>query len=297
MPASAIFQLEIDHLKKWAHELYQLYLQVWEIQGKEKTSELVRAIFRNEIVPLIQRKKEDISCELRLRFKRTGSSDGILNAYLQELERIAPRVESDWRRRTEVEARELEYRGRKHPNGDSPWGEIDHELVSLKLSEVAARLNNEFESGLQKIRSQQMSALKTDAPPINSGQQIEVELEFVPSSEPASQQATPATNKTLAQPEESKTKAARRGPLADMDYHCAVAAIVKPFGNKWREQSNLDKIAVALDQDKDRTPPSKKWAALKPAARSWKRAVELHQERVYKSIAHSLYMVSRDDSE
>lgn len=93
-----------------------------------------------------------------------------------------------------------------------------------------------------------------------------------------------------------KAKAARRGPPANMDYHRAVTAIVKPFGDKWRSEDNLERITKRLDGDKVRTPPSKKWAALKPPARSWERAVGLYRERVSKSIAHSLYMVSRDDS-
>ena len=81
-----------------------------------------------------------------------------------------------------------------------------------------------------------------------------------------------------------------------MDYHRAVENIVNRFGYKWRNEDSLERIAKRLDEDKVRTPPSKKRAALKPPARRWERAVELYRERVCKSIAHSLDMVSRDIS-
>ena len=61
---------------------------------------------------------------------------------------------------------------------------------------------------------------------------------------------------------ESKTKAAR-GPKANMEYHRAIVDTVNLFGNKWRNEDSLERIAKRLDEDKVRTPPSKKWAALK----------------------------------
>ena len=59
------------------------------------------------------------------------------------------------------------------------------------------------------------------------------------------------------------------------------------------KESNLEKIAVKLDRDKERIPPRKSWAALKPRARSWERAVEYHPELVRKAIAYSLKMAAK----
>ena len=95
--------------------------------------------------------------------------------------------------------------------------------------------------------------------------------------------------------DKSKTKAAR-GPTANMDYHRAVTAIVKRFGDDWREISNLEEIAVALDRDKVGTPPPKIWADRNPPALRWERAVEYYPELVRKALAYSLDMNSRDIS-
>ena len=81
-----------------------------------------------------------------------------------------------------------------------------------------------------------------------------------------------------------------------MALHRAIADTVKPFGDDWKQQSNLEKIAALLDQDKKRTPPKNVWADLNPPARSWKRALSNDPERVRKALAYSLEMVARDIS-
>ena len=95
---------------------------------------------------------------------------------------------------------------------------------------------------------------------------------------------------------ESKTKQ-KPGPKPNMDYHRDVAAIVKLYGEGWREESNLAKIAKELDRDKEGTPPRKKWATRQPRARSWERAVGNYPESVRKTIAYSLRMAARDISD
>lgn len=285
VPASAIFQLEIDCLKRWVSELYRLYLAVWETQGKERTPELVRAIFLNGIVPLIQTKKENISGELRRYFRRTGSSDGILDACLQELEHMAPRIESEWRQKTEAEARRLEYEGQKHPNGDSPWGEIDHELFSLRLVEVSARLNDEFESGLKKIHSQQVSGekrlletLKADALPGHGGQHFEVKLELIPQSEPAQTREETATHSQsrTREPtsEESKVTHSPSGRLRDdtVTLRNNVIANLKNSFSGYLGVKRNKKIAKALDEQG--IPPPPQWSV-----RTFTKAREVPQYR------------------
>ena len=79
-----------------------------------------------------------------------------------------------------------------------------------------------------------------------------------------------------------------------MDYHHAIAARVKPFGEEWRNEDNLEEIAEQLDRDNISIPPKSEWRTLKPAARSWKRAVENFPRFVRKAITYSLKMASRD---
>ena len=76
---------------------------------------------------------------------------------------------------------------------------------------------------------------------------------------------------------ESKTKAAR-GPKANMVFHRAIAKIVKPFREEWRNDGNLERIVEQLD--KDQIKPREIWASLNPPARTWKRALSNYPERV-----------------
>ncbi len=78
-----------------------------------------------------------------------------------------------------------------------------------------------------------------------------------------------------------------------MDYHRAIADIVMPFGDKWRNEDNLERIAAQLDRDKKNTPPKKAWVTRTPLARSWKRAVENYPDVVRKAITYSLKMAQR----
>ena len=87
------------------------------------------------------------------------------------------------------------------------------------------------------------------------------------------------------------------GPIAKMDYHRAIAAIVEPYGDGWREESNLEKIVEELDRNKDKTPPRKSWATpntKRVAARSWGRMVRIDANMVRKAIAPSLKMAAKD---
>ena len=85
----------------------------------------------------------------------------------------------------------------------------------------------------------------------------------------------------------------KRGRKANMEFHLAVAAVVKLYGPDRRKESNLEKIVEGLDKDKGRTPPLKKWASRKPRATSWTRAFQNNPELVRKALAYSLRMAAR----
>lgn len=96
--------------------------------------------------------------------------------------------------------------------------------------------------------------------------------------------------------ERTKTKLPR-GPRPNMEYHRAIAAVVNPYGDNWRTESNLGEIAVELDRDKAKTPPPKAWANRRPPTRSWWRAFQNFKELVIKKISYSLQMAARDSSD
>jgi hypothetical protein len=82
-----------------------------------------------------------------------------------------------------------------------------------------------------------------------------------------------------------------RGPTAKEDRHRAIARKVAEFkrryGEGWRKKENLERIAERLDKD-PLTPPSKAWADWRAPARSWRRALQIHPDRVVKALEYSL---------
>jgi hypothetical protein len=85
---------------------------------------------------------------------------------------------------------------------------------------------------------------------------------------------------------------AKRGPKPNMERHRAIADVMKPYGSKWAEPSNLEAIAKVLA--KNNIPPVEKWAKRSPPIRSWPRAVQFHPELVRKALAYSLKVAAKD---
>jgi hypothetical protein len=82
----------------------------------------------------------------------------------------------------------------------------------------------------------------------------------------------------------------KRGPRAKMEFHRAVAEVVRSFGPNWKE--HLEQIAGKLG--KRNLPPLAAWANRNPPARSWRRAVEYYPELVVKALEYSLEMAAKD---
>jgi hypothetical protein len=82
-----------------------------------------------------------------------------------------------------------------------------------------------------------------------------------------------------------------RWPTAKEVRHRAIARKVAEFkrryGEGWRKKESLARIAERLDKDPP-TPPSKAWEDWKPPALSWRRALEIHPDRVLKALEYSL---------
>jgi hypothetical protein len=85
---------------------------------------------------------------------------------------------------------------------------------------------------------------------------------------------------------------AKRGPKPRMDFHRAVAEVMKSFGMNWKEQSNLERIARELDRRK--IPPLQSWLGRDRRARTWRRAAEYYSHLVRQALEYSLKMVAKD---
>jgi hypothetical protein len=104
-----LFELELRQMKQWVFNLYSLYKEVWKIQGKEETPQFIRAVYRKAILPLIKSRTACSRDFLTRRATRTSLSRSVLAPQLLELGREAERLRSEWRRKTETVAIELEH--------------------------------------------------------------------------------------------------------------------------------------------------------------------------------------------
>lgn len=107
--AYKLFELEIEQMRKCPEAVYPVYKEVWQKQGKKITSHFVRAVFHKGIVPVIETRKESSREFLTNHATQTGMSRSLLGPQVQELEREAARLIAEWRRRTEIEALEIEH--------------------------------------------------------------------------------------------------------------------------------------------------------------------------------------------
>lgn len=98
-------------------------------------------------------------------------------------------------------------------------------------------------------------------------------------------------NKGISKKDEPNAKP---GPKPKIDRHQAIAEVVEPYGEKWKEQDNLEKISDALNKRKRDIPPPASWAKRERPAKSWTRAVEYYPDVVRKVIAYSLKMAAKD---
>jgi len=107
------FDLEIEQMREWAATVYQMYDEVRQAQGMEKTPQFVRAVFRKTIIPTIEGRKACSEDFIRNRALRTGASGNPTGSQLEELERQAARLQDEWRQKTEIQAMELEHQEKR----------------------------------------------------------------------------------------------------------------------------------------------------------------------------------------
>lgn len=78
----------------------------------------------------------------------------------------------------------------------------------------------------------------------------------------------------------------RRGPEPKLDRHRDISRIVRPYGDDWRQDANLNLISKALDRAG--IPVSPNWHKWKPPAHTFSRALKMRKHVVIKAIQYSL---------
>jgi hypothetical protein len=82
----------------------------------------------------------------------------------------------------------------------------------------------------------------------------------------------------------------KRGPQTDMERHRKIAGIVEPYGQGWKQESNLIRIAAQLDREG--VSVRKSWK--EQGVRKWNRAVTSCPEKMVKAIDYSRLMAERN---
>jgi hypothetical protein len=110
---SLILKMKREHADEWAEKEYEIYCNVWQTQGHVKSAAFVRAVYARGIVPTLRARTEAIASEFAGVATRTSFPVGLHKAHVQSLRFNMQRLESSWRRRLEIEAKECEHAERR----------------------------------------------------------------------------------------------------------------------------------------------------------------------------------------
>jgi len=112
---SLVLKMKQDRADDMARRVYEIYCDVWQTQGHAKSAAFLRAVYVHGIVPVLRARAGGIASEFAGFAARTGFPVEIGKAHLQSLQRNMLRLEGRWRRRIEIEAKELEHAERREP--------------------------------------------------------------------------------------------------------------------------------------------------------------------------------------
>jgi hypothetical protein len=103
---SLVLQMKQNRADEWARKTYEIYCEVWKMQGHAKSAAFLKAVSSHAIVPLLRARARAIATEFSLFGVRTSFPGTIQAAHLQGLRLNMQRLEDRWRRRLEIEAKE-----------------------------------------------------------------------------------------------------------------------------------------------------------------------------------------------
>jgi len=106
---SLVLKMKQDRADEWAQRVFEIYCDVWQKQGYVKSAAFVRAVYAREIVSVLRARTGAIASEFSSFATRTSFPGVIRKAHLDSLQLDMLRLESRWRRRVEIEAKECEH--------------------------------------------------------------------------------------------------------------------------------------------------------------------------------------------
>ena len=110
----------IDGIDRWAAEVCRIYEEVWKIQGREKTPQYVAVTFKKGIIPGIKRYLGKMRHRLTITWiEPKDAAASFVRDGLAQARAAADLCRRRWSVKCEIEARELTYRPKQLPNGQS----------------------------------------------------------------------------------------------------------------------------------------------------------------------------------
>jgi hypothetical protein len=110
---SLVLKMKRERADELLRKVYEVYCDVWQIQGRMKSAPFVRAVYARGIVPVIRSRTQAIASEFAGVATCTGLPVELHNALLHSLRLNMLRLEGRWRRRLEIEAKEYEHSERR----------------------------------------------------------------------------------------------------------------------------------------------------------------------------------------
>jgi len=114
-----ILEMQKKYTDEWARRVYEIYCDVWQIQGSEKSAAFIRAVCSQAVVPSIRARAGAIAFEFAMFAQRTNFSPQSRDAMLRGLDLEMKQLQSRWERRLEAEAKECEHVERRKPHASS----------------------------------------------------------------------------------------------------------------------------------------------------------------------------------
>jgi len=106
---SLVLKMKQEATDEWARKVYDIYCDVWQIQGRQKSQAFLRAVLVKAILPCLRARAGAIADQFSRFATATNLPIVVRNAVLRGLQLDMQRLEDRWRRRLEIEAKEHEH--------------------------------------------------------------------------------------------------------------------------------------------------------------------------------------------
>jgi hypothetical protein len=150
---SLLMQMKEKHADDWARRVYEIYCEVWQIQGRVKSAAFIRGVSPH-IVQMLAVRANSIAKEFSRFANATSLPNSLRTNHLTNLDSRMRQLQDKWQRRLEIEARECEHKGQsgvltaKFHKG--PPAESDRQPVSAETApavSAARRRSNKKQPG------------------------------------------------------------------------------------------------------------------------------------------------------